>query len=94
MKTAKEKIQQDLGPHVVFEYGGDITILPSGLNAGVIEKMMQEHAKEVSMNFGKWVDINAVRNGVDAWTVGSGNETQRYTTEELFDKFMKEYPAI
>lgn len=69
-------------------YGTPIVELEDALSA------MDDYAKEVSMNFGKWVDMNAVRNGVDAWTVGSGKETQQYTTEQLFDKFMNEYPLI
>ena len=58
-------------------------------NRGQLLKAMQEAVERGSIGFAEWVDYKAVRNGDHHWTIGSGNEMRRYTSEQLYDLYIK-----
>lgn len=55
------------------------------------ERMRQlEEIEEEAIDFAKYVNVIAVRNGADEWTTGSGANTKRSTSKELFNQFLQE----
>lgn len=53
------------------ELGGN----PTGTRQDVIYRAMDLYAKECAIGFHKWADIQAVRDGENWWTIGSGTHT-------------------
>lgn len=52
-------------------------------------RVMIVYAQSQAITFAEWMDNKAVRNGFHEWTVGVGNATKRYTSEELYDLFLQ-----
>lgn len=56
----------------------------------VVKQAMDQHAMNIAIAYGEWVDANAVRNGHHEWTVGCGHAKKSFTSEQLYKKFIQE----
>jgi hypothetical protein len=83
MSKTKEQILTRFDSSISYYYTRIVTPLEYAHEA------MDAFAEQQSIAFAEWMDTTAVRNGPHEWTVGDGNETERYTTAGLYKAFME-----
>lgn len=87
LHTAKEEAYEKA---TMQELGGS----PNGTRQDVIYRAMDIHARNIAIAFAEWVRDNRYVWNLDEETtkwVAVWDGYKEYTTEQLFDEFIKEY---
>lgn len=90
MTKSKEDIIKEIIPLGIVNVKGKGDGKPQyQAEKDAIGKCMDEYAQQEAIEFLKWADNKAVRNGHDDWTVGVGSSIKHFTSEELFNLYLQ-----
>lgn len=62
----------------------------SNIELRAIHRFMDEYGKRQAIEYTKWMDINAVRNGEDVWLCRASGFKTNLTSEQLYDLFIEQ----